>query len=58
MCHLLRHTQVTVVEVVCTHVLSLNRSCTNALSCAAGRVSIVKPWEKGNAHGLEFDVMV
>jgi hypothetical protein len=58
MCHLLRHMQVTVVIVACPHVLTLNRSCTHALSCAAGRVSVVKPWEKGNAHGLEFDVMV
>jgi hypothetical protein len=58
MCHLLRHMQVTVVIVACPHVLTLNRSCTHALICVAGRVSIVKPWEKGNAHGLEFDVMV
>jgi hypothetical protein len=47
-----------VVTVACPHVLTLNRSRTHALSCAAGRVSVVKPWEKGNAHGLEFDVMV
>jgi hypothetical protein len=43
-----------VVTVVCPRVLTLNRSCTHALSCAEGRVSVVKPWEKGNAHGLEF----
>jgi hypothetical protein len=43
---------------MCTHVLTLNRSRTHVLSCATGRVSVVKPWEKGNAHGLEFDVMV
>jgi hypothetical protein len=47
-----------VVTVACPRVLTLNRSRTHALSCAAGRVSVVKPWEKGNAHGLEFDVMV
>jgi hypothetical protein len=47
-----------VVIVVCPRVLTLNRSRTHALICAAGRVSVVKPWEKGNAHGLEFDVMV
>jgi hypothetical protein len=58
MCHLLRHMQVTVVIVVCPHVLTLNRSRTHALICAAGRVSVVNPWEKGNAHGLEFDVIV
>jgi hypothetical protein len=58
MCHLLRHTQVTVVIVTYPCVLTLNRSRTHALICAAGRVSVVKPWEKGNAHGLEFDVMV
>ena len=55
---LLRHTQVTVVIVPCPHVLTLNRSRTHALICAASRVSVVKPWEKGNAHGLEFNVMV
>jgi hypothetical protein len=58
MCHLLRHMQVIVVTVACPRVLTLNRSHTHALSCAAGCVSVVKPWEKGNAHGLEFDVMV
>jgi hypothetical protein len=47
-----------VVTVVCTRVLTLNRSRTHALSCAVDRVSVEKPWEKGNAHGLEFDVMV
>jgi hypothetical protein len=47
-----------VVIVACTCVLTLNRSRTHALSCAPGRVSVVKPWEKGNAHGLESDVMV
>jgi hypothetical protein len=47
-----------VVIVACPHVLTLNRSCTHELICAIGRVSVVKPWEKGNAHGLEFDVMV
>jgi hypothetical protein len=46
------------VTVACTRALTLNRSRTHALSCAAGRVFVVKPWEKGNAHGLEFDVMV
>jgi hypothetical protein len=47
-----------VVIVMYPCVLTLNRSCTHTLICAAGRVSVVKPWEKGNAHGLEFDVMV
>jgi hypothetical protein len=47
-----------VVTITCPRVLTLNRSHTHALSCAIGRMSIVKPWEKGNAHGLEFDVMV
>jgi hypothetical protein len=47
-----------VVTVVCPRVLTLNRSHTHMLNCVVGRVSIVKPWEKGNAHGLEFDVMV
>jgi hypothetical protein len=47
-----------VVKVTCPHVLTLNRLRTHALSCAAGRVFVVNPWEKGNAHGLEFDVMV
>jgi hypothetical protein len=46
--------QVTMVTVVCPRILSLNRSCTHALNCAVGRMSVVKPWEKGNAHGLEF----
>jgi hypothetical protein len=58
MCHLLRHTHETMVTVVCTHVLTLNRSRTHVLSCAAGCMTIEKPWENGNAHGLEFDVMV
>jgi hypothetical protein len=58
MCHLLRHPQVIVVTVACTCMLTLNRSHTHMLSCAAGRISIEKPWEKGNEHGLEFDVMV
>jgi hypothetical protein len=49
---------VTVVTVACIHVLALNRSCTHMLSCAVGRVYVEKPWEKGKAHGLEFDVMV
>jgi hypothetical protein len=49
---------VTVVTVMCIHMLTLNRSRTHALCCAAGHVYVVKPWEKGNAHGLEFDVMV
>ena len=40
--------------IACPHILNLNRSCTHALSCAASRVSVVKPWEKDNAHGLEF----
>jgi hypothetical protein len=47
-----------VVIVVCPRVLTLNRPRTHALICAAGYVSVVKPWKKGNAHGLEFDVIV
>jgi hypothetical protein len=47
-----------VVIVVYPCILTLNRSRTHALIFAAGRVSVVKPWEKDNAHGLEFDVMV
>jgi hypothetical protein len=43
-----------VVTVACPRVLTLNRSCTHALGCAGGRVFVVKTWEKGNAHGLEF----
>jgi hypothetical protein len=38
--------------------LTLNRLRTHALCCASCRVYVVKPWEKGNAHGLEFDLMV
>jgi hypothetical protein len=49
---------VTVVTVACMHLMTLNRSHTHVLCCAVGRVYVVKPWEKGNAHGLEFDVMV
>jgi hypothetical protein len=49
---------VTVVIVMCIRMLTLNRLRTHALYCVAGRVYVVKPWEKGNAHGLEFDVMV
>jgi hypothetical protein len=41
-----------------SHLLSLNRSRTHSLNCATGRMSVEKPWENGNAHGLEFDVMV
>jgi hypothetical protein len=58
MCHLLRHTKVTVVTVTCPRVLTFNRLRTHVLNCAVGCVSVVKPWEKGNAHGLEFDVIV
>jgi hypothetical protein len=42
------------VTVMCPHVLTLNRSCTHAISCEVGRVSVIKPWEKGNSDGLEF----
>jgi hypothetical protein len=58
MCHLLKLMQVIVVIVMCPCILTLNRLCTHALICAGGHVSVVKPWEKGNAHVLEFDVMV
>jgi hypothetical protein len=47
-----------VAIVWCPRVLTLNRLHTHALICAVDRVSVVKPWEKGNAHGLEFDVIV
>jgi hypothetical protein len=46
------------VIVAFIHVLTLNRSSTHTLCCAAGNVYVVNPWEKGNAHGLEFDVKV
>jgi hypothetical protein len=49
---------VTVVTVTYIRRLTLNRSRTYALCCAAGHVYVVKPWEKGNAHGLQLDVMV
>jgi hypothetical protein len=39
-------------------VLTLNRSRTHVICCEIGRVYVVKSWEKGNEHGLEFDVMV
>jgi hypothetical protein len=50
--HLLRHTQVTVVSVMYIHRMTLYRSRTYASCCAAGRIYVVKPWEKGNAHGV------
>jgi hypothetical protein len=49
---------VTVVKVVCIRVLTLNRSCTHVLYYVAGHIYVVRPWEKDNAHGLEFDVML
>jgi hypothetical protein len=49
---------VTVVSVAYIRRLTLYRSRTYASCCAAGRVYVVKPWEKGNAQGLQFDVMV
>jgi hypothetical protein len=49
---------VIVVTVACICVLNLNRLRTHTLCCAAGCIYVVKPWEKGNVHGLEFDVMV
>jgi hypothetical protein len=49
---------VTVVTVTCIRVMTLNRSRTHAIYYEEGHVYVVKPWEKGNAHGLEFDVMV
>jgi hypothetical protein len=49
---------VTLVTVAYIRRLTLHRSCTYALCCAAGRVYVVKPWEKGNAHELQLDVMV
>jgi hypothetical protein len=49
---------VTVVTVPCICMLTLNRSRTHVLCCVEGHVYVVNPWEKGNVHGLEFDVMV
>jgi hypothetical protein len=49
---------VTVVKVMYIHKLTLNRSCTYANYCAAGHVYVVKPLEKGNAHGLQLNVML
>jgi hypothetical protein len=49
---------VTLVSVTYIRGLTLNRSRTYALCCAAGRVYVEKPWEKGNAHGLQLDVMI
>jgi hypothetical protein len=45
---------VTVVTVAYIRRLTLNRSRTYVLCCAAGRVYVVKPWEKGNAHELHL----
>jgi hypothetical protein len=49
---------VTVVIVAYIRRLTLNRSRTYVSCCVAGRVYVVKPWEKDNAHGLQLDVMV
>jgi hypothetical protein len=49
---------VTVVIVTYIRVLTFYRSRAHMLYCVAGRVYVVKPWEKANAHGLEFYVMV
>jgi hypothetical protein len=49
---------VTVVSVAYICRLILYRSCTYMSYCAEGRVHVVKPWEKGNAQGLQLDVMV
>jgi hypothetical protein len=40
------------------HGLTLNRSHTYALYCAACRVYVENPCEKGNAHGLHIDAMI
>jgi hypothetical protein len=49
---------VTVVTVTYIRRLTLNRLRTYMSCCAADCVYVVKPWEKGNAHGLQLDVMV
>jgi hypothetical protein len=49
---------VKMVTVVYIRRLILNRSCTYMIGCAVGRLYVVKPWEKGNVHGLQLDVMV
>jgi hypothetical protein len=48
----------TVVSVAYIRGLTLNRSHTYMSCCAAGRVYVVKPWEKGYAQGLQLIVMV
>jgi hypothetical protein len=48
----------TVVAVAYIHWLTLHRSRKHTLCCAAGRVYVVKPKEKGYAQGLQLDVMV
>jgi hypothetical protein len=53
-----KHMRVTLVSVAYIRGLNLNRSCTYALCCAAGHVYVENPWEKGNAHGLQLDVMI
>jgi hypothetical protein len=49
---------VRVVTVMYIRRLTLNRSRTYALCCAAVHIYVVKPWEKGNAHELQLDVMI
>jgi hypothetical protein len=48
----------TVVSVAYIRGLTLNRSRTYARCCAAGRVHVVRPWEKDYAQGLQLDAMV
>jgi hypothetical protein len=49
---------VTMVSVAYIRRMTLNRSRTYASCCATDYVYVVKPWEKGNAHELQLDVMV
>jgi hypothetical protein len=49
---------VIVVSVTYIYAMTLTRSRTHVLCCAAGHVYVEKPWEKGNAHWLHLDVMV
>ena len=47
-----------VVSVTYIHRLTLYRSHTHVLCCVAGRVYVIKPWEKGNRHEIHLDEMI
>jgi hypothetical protein len=49
---------VIVVTIAYIRRLTLHRSHTHVLYCAAGRAYVVKPKENGYAQGLHIDVMV